>query len=73
MSDTKNVTATDEVTITVKEDDNKPPKAVLGPNIKIYSPNTAVNIDGSNSTDDNSECSVIYWKLAKDFQLCSFT
>ena len=49
------MTATDEVSITVKEDDNKPPKAILGPPIKIYAPNTAVDIDGSNSTDDDSK------------------
>ena len=55
VTDAKNVTATDEVTVTVKEDDNEPPKAVLGPDIILYSPNTAVDIDGSNSTDDNSK------------------
>ena len=49
--------ATDEVTITVKADDNKPPVAVLGKDIVIYAPNTAVDIDGSHSTDDSGEFS----------------
>lgn len=55
MTDAKNITATDEVSVTVKEDDNQPPNAVLGSDVILYAPNTAVDIDGSNSTDDNSK------------------
>ena len=49
-----------QVTVTVKEDDNKPPVAVLGLDMLLYVPNTAVNIDGSNSTDDNSKLRAFY-------------
>ncbi|KAL5249514.1 hypothetical protein ACHWQZ_G018393 [Mnemiopsis leidyi] len=65
VTDTKNITASDEVTVTVKEDDNKPPTAVLGPPIKIYEPNTAVDIDGSNSTDDNK---IVLWEWSRSPQ-----
>ena len=53
VTDSKNVTASEEVSVIVKVDNNTPPVARLGSNLVIYAPNTALDIDGSNSTDDS--------------------
>ena len=56
MTDAKNISASDEVTVVVKEDNNQPPRAVVpSTSITLYLPNRAVDVDGSGSSDDKSK------------------
>uniref|UniRef100_UPI0011EBC447 PKD domain-containing protein n=1 Tax=Pareuzebyella sediminis TaxID=2607998 RepID=UPI0011EBC447 len=54
VSDEEGLTATDEVTITVKEVTNEAPVATATANISSGPAPLEVNFTGSNSTDDNS-------------------
>lgn len=62
VTDKNNVNVSDEVTVTVKADDNKPPVAHAGSDYTIFLPNTAVDIDGSGSTDDTG---IIKWQWTR--------
>ena len=47
------MSASDEVTVVVKEDNNQPPRAVLPSTaMTLYLPTRAIDVDGSRSTDD---------------------
>ncbi|XP_046859670.1 dyslexia-associated protein KIAA0319-like protein isoform X3 [Xenia sp. Carnegie-2017] len=60
VTDTKGLTDTDTVSVTVKRDDNKPPTAVAGPDIVVKLPNRAAALDGSSSSDDYGIISYIW-------------
>eukprot|EP00116_Pleurobrachia_bachei_P003355 sb/3463617/ len=66
VTDTKNISASDEVTVVVKEDNNQPPRAVVpSTSITLYLPNRAVDVDGSGSSDDKK---IVDWNWSRSAQ-----
>ncbi|HEU4553896.1 MAG TPA: PKD domain-containing protein [Chitinophaga sp.] len=61
VTDNKNATATDDVTVTVKAAANKAPIAKAGNNISITLPTSSATLDGSASSDPDGSISKYAW------------
>ncbi|WP_298734854.1 PKD domain-containing protein [uncultured Chitinophaga sp.] len=62
VTDDKGATNADEVTVTVNAAANKPPVANAGNDISITQPASSVQLNGSNSKDDDGNISSYTWK-----------
>lgn len=63
VTDEKGLTGTDTVAVNVKKDINKAPTANGGPDVLVYLPNRAAELDGSQSYDDHG---IVEYEWSRD-------
>ncbi|EDV22385.1 uncharacterized protein TRIADDRAFT_28661 [Trichoplax adhaerens] len=64
VTDTAGQMASATVTVVVQPEDNKPPKAVAGPDKDLVSPDDSTFLDGSSSSDDRGIVSYLWRKVS---------
>ncbi|XP_057309801.1 dyslexia-associated protein KIAA0319-like protein isoform X2 [Hydractinia symbiolongicarpus] len=69
VTDSNGETDSVETTVTVKEEQDYPPKANAGNDIVLHLPNNSVILNGNKSTDDKNELTYA-WSKSSDSPIC---